>query len=78
MLILRVSFSCILSKFYIKPQPYKNYYANKQGCILSKFYIKPQPKISSVLAVVGCILSKFYIKPQLRRWRQCHYVVVSY
>ena len=33
---------CILSKFYIKPQPYKNYYANKQGCILSKFYIKPQ------------------------------------
>ena len=56
---------CILSKFYIKPQPYKNYYANKQGCILSKFYIKPQPKISSVLAVVGCILSKFYIKPQL-------------
>ena len=25
-----------------------------------------------------CILLKFYIKPQLRRWRQCHYVVVSY
>ena len=25
-----------------------------------------------------CILSKFYIKPQLRRWRECHYVVVSY
>ena len=36
------SMCCILSKFYIKPQPYKNYYANKQGCILSKFYIKPQ------------------------------------
>ena len=26
----------------------------------------------------SCILLKFYIKPQLRRWRQCHYVVVSY
>ena len=27
---------------------------------------------------LGCILLKFYIKPQLRRWRKCHYVVVSY
>ena len=48
------------------------------SCILLKFYIKPQLVASARTACVGCILLKFYIKPQLRRWRQCHYVVVSY
>ena len=36
-------YSCILSKFYIKPQ---HWYSRKKSttcCILSKFYIKPQP-----------------------------------
>ena len=36
------AFSCILSKFYIKPQPTSIYNKNDDGCILSKFYIKPQ------------------------------------
>ncbi len=35
--------SCILSKFYIKPQPERASNVSAQGCILSKFYIKPQP-----------------------------------
>ena len=35
-------FCCILSKFYIKPQPTGDYCFRKFGCILSKFYIKPQ------------------------------------
>ena len=39
--------SCILSKFYIKPQLVRNYYAYSQCCILSKFYIKPQPQEES-------------------------------
>ena len=34
---------CILSKFYIKPQPNRKPYGTTSGCILSKFYIKPQP-----------------------------------
>ena len=37
-----ISFSCILSKFYIKPQPAIANAAAAAGCILSKFYIKPQ------------------------------------
>ena len=35
--------SCILSKFYIKPQPLSRMLEWLEGCILSKFYIKPQP-----------------------------------
>ena len=35
--------SCILSKFYIKPQRIRNTTRTQAGCILSKFYIKPQP-----------------------------------
>ena len=35
--------SCILSKFYIKPQLLACYLGSHFGCILSKFYIKPQP-----------------------------------
>ena len=53
-------------------------HSNTDSCILLKFYIKPQLVASARTACVGCILLKFYIKPQLRRWRQCHYVVVSY
>ena len=34
---------CILSKFYIKPQPSGRVREFLKGCILSKFYIKPQP-----------------------------------
>ena len=34
--------SCILSKFYIKPQPESVTVYEVIGCILSKFYIKPQ------------------------------------
>ena len=33
---------CILSKFYIKPQPRFRWYCRSIRCILSKFYIKPQ------------------------------------
>ena len=35
--------SCILSKFYIKPQLRTFASARGWSCILSKFYIKPQP-----------------------------------
>ena len=56
---------CILSKFYIKPQPIPERVAALRRCILSKFYIKPQLQIALPLRTAGCILSKFYIKPQL-------------
>ena len=41
MLIMRM-ICCILSKFYIKPQPSAFDRVFRLGCILSKFYIKPQ------------------------------------
>ena len=56
--------SCILSKFYIKPQlRFRNYYP-VFCCILSKFYIKPQQNRFIPDIPCCCILSKFYIKPQ--------------
>ena len=56
--------SCILSKFYIKPQRWVHVSCKENSCILSKFYIKPQPSTRMLDARCGCILSKFYIKPQ--------------
>ena len=56
--------SCILSKFYIKPQRKKEQAAREKGCILSKFYIKPQQWMIAGVLRYCCILSKFYIKPQ--------------
>ena len=69
---------CILSKFYIKPQPVRISNVAGCGCILSKFYIKPQPAVANVAAANGCILSKFYIKPQLVRNYYGYSQVVSY
>ena len=37
-----MNISCILSKFYIKPQQEEAQAYRDFGCILSKFYIKPQ------------------------------------
>ena len=56
---------CILSKFYIKPQPCGRPNLCTPSCILSKFYIKPQLTGRTLNGFDGCILSKFYIKPQL-------------
>ena len=58
--------SCILSKFYIKPQRPGLSATPCLRCILSKFYIKPQLTAGSTFSFEGCILSKFYIKPQQR------------
>ena len=57
--------SCILLKFYIKPQPETTIKTIGESCILLKFYIKPQPLVGAIAVAGGCILSKFYIKPQL-------------
>ena len=55
---------CILSKFYIKPQPNPLFNAIMLRCILSKFYIKPQHLALFFVCGYSCILLKFYIKPQ--------------
>ena len=59
-----LSCCCILSKFYIKPQPFARVRELLKGCILSKFYIKPQLSLRLTVMLPRCILSKFYIKPQ--------------
>ena len=44
---------CILSKFYIKPQPSTLIVTSAPCCILSKFYIKPQrPGLSATPCLV--------------------------
>ena len=55
---------CILSFFYIKPQPFRVLRCCSYNCILSFFYIKPQLLLCSHTACLHCILSFFYIKPQ--------------
>ena len=63
--MMRFSASCcILSKFYIKPQPEEEPANDYLSCILSKFYIKPQLDREVKPWSSSCILSKFYIKPQ--------------
>ena len=70
--------SCILSKFYIKPQLVAIPLLLNMSCILSKFYIKPQLSFLKYRPEPRCILSKFYIKPQLYRRRDMLPRVVSY
>ena len=59
-----LTWGCILSKFYIKPQQGLKACYSKLRCILSKFYIKPQRGLEPFCQTDCCILSKFYIKPQ--------------
>ena len=70
--------SCILLKFYIKPQPAVANLSAAAGCILLKFYIKPQLSWQKESCYCRCILLKFYIKPQPRQWLSCFFGVVSY
>ena len=70
--------SCILSKFYIKPQQPLFLLKVRRCCILSKFYIKPQRLARKRHAQACCILSKFYIKPQLLLSTVGYIRVVSY
>ena len=39
---------CIISLFYIKPQPAHNHNDQRESCIISLFYIKPQPQCHPV------------------------------
>ena len=55
---------CIISSFYIKPQPLASYRQRTCSCIISSFYIKPQRKRTYSCYFAGCIISSFYIKPQ--------------
>ena len=47
--------SCILLKFYIKPQPKYVRTSKLIGCILLKFYIKPQQEPEEPRP--GCVVS---------------------
>ena len=47
--------SCILLKFYIKPQPETTIKTIGESCILLKFYIKPQLRLERELAY--CVVS---------------------
>ena len=76
--LLRLFAGCILSKFYIKPQPDWRSCDRSFRCILSKFYIKPQQQRSFDATTLCCILSKFYIKPQHERSSPMAFSVVSY
>ena len=65
-IVIVIGWSCILLKFYIKPQHNANITKKIKRCILLKFYIKPQPVAKGVIFPFSCILLKFYIKPQPR------------
>ena len=64
LILFKVFFSCILLKFYIKPQLRWCACFPRRCCILLKFYIKPQHATMSGGSAGSCILLKFYIKPQ--------------
>ena len=71
-------FSCILSKFYIKPQHSQEHRNESSRCILSKFYIKPQ-QLASRLWGIGVVsyrnsTSNHNFGPKIPAWIS----VVSY
>ena len=57
--------SCLISLFYIKPQPVRVSDRTLFCCLISLFYIKPQPVRVSDRTLFCCLISLFYIKPQL-------------
>ena len=70
--------SCILSKFYIKPQQPAVFFVRQVGCILSKFYIKPQlhrhhPKDRKVVSYRNSTSNH-----NSRTWSLATDIVVSY
>ena len=70
--------SCILLKFYIKPQLEGGALVSNLCCILLKFYIKPQLDDQRHELWFRCILLKFYIKPQQCPISLSAFQVVSY
>ena len=57
--------NCLISSFYIKPQPIWAMRCRAANCLISSFYIKPQPASLSHHYRAHCLISSFYIKPQL-------------
>ena len=55
---------CILSKFYIKPQPEPELASSRPGLYLIEILHQTTTRHRVRLWLTGCILSKFYIKPQ--------------
>ena len=39
---------CVISYFYIKPQPKRRHDREKRRCVISYFYIKPQPIVNAL------------------------------
>ena len=56
---------CLMSLFYIKPQPRVNRQFQMHDCLMSLFYIKPQLLLVWGNTAEYCLMSLFYIKPQL-------------
>ena len=55
---------CLISSFYIKPQPFRGSSPRAADCLISSFYIKPQRPLINASASENCLISSFYIKPQ--------------
>ena len=56
--------SCVISFFYIKPQPFQPADKPAVRCVISFFYIKPQHSKMAFRKMHSCVISFFYIKPQ--------------
>ena len=69
---------CVISFFYIKPQPIHYWEKSVYSCVISFFYIKPQLRPGNEVKQRRCVISFFYIKPQLSRnsskfaWKLCY------
>ena len=55
---------CLISLFYIKPQPQAGINPLSLRCLISLFYIKPQLNPQPYYERICCLISLFYIKPQ--------------
>ena len=55
---------CVISYFYIEPQPRGKKTTSRPRCVISYFYIEPQLTINIGCSASSCVISYFYIEPQ--------------
>ena len=77
-MFLKILSYCLISSFYIKPQPTEHLTQKSFYCLISSFYIKPQLTAGTHHEHLHCLISSFYIKPQPYVKLEATYKIVLY
>ena len=76
--LMFLTYNCLISPFYIKPQLDGHNAYQMLDCLISPFYIKPQLSTRIRKNKKYCLISPFYIKPQLHKRKCSQLLIVLY